>query len=110
MLWPLLNKLKYKVGTLLERVFVTKMVNTLQVDFYLPFPSCCKPLFQSKTKCEAIDMKKSFFHARKVLLSASFKYCLLFIVLFAISCTKQKNKSNYLNSHGEEAQEKPLGL
>ena len=34
---------------------------------------------------------------------------LLFIVLFAISCTKQK-KSNYLNSHGEEAQEKPPGL
>ena len=33
----------------------------------------------------------------------------LFIVLFAISCTKQK-KSNYLNSHGEEAQEKPPGL
>ena len=36
--------------------------------------------------------------------------CLLFIVLFAIGkCTKQ-NKSNYLNSHGEEAQEKPPGL
>ena len=33
----------------------------------------------------------------------------LFIVLFAISCTKQK-KSNHLNSHGEEAQEKPQGL
>jgi len=33
---------------------------------------------------------------------------LLFIVLFAISWTKQ-NK-NYLNSHGEEAQEKPPGL
>ena len=36
-------------------------------------------------------------------------YCLLFLVLFAISDTKQK-KSNYLNSHGEEAQEKPLAL
>ena len=35
-------------------------------------------------------------------------YCLLFIVLFAISCTKQKK--NYSNSHGEEAQEKPQGL
>ena len=35
---------------------------------------------------------------------------LLFIVLFAIRCTKQKKKSNYLNSHGEEAQEKPPGL
>ena len=35
--------------------------------------------------------------------------CLLFIVLFAISCTKQKKK-NYLSSHGEEAQEKPLGF
>ena len=34
---------------------------------------------------------------------------LLFIVLFAISCRKQK-KSNYLNSHGEEAQKKPPGL
>ena len=39
-------------------------------------------------------------------------YQLLFIAsitLFAISYTKQK-KSNYLNSHGEEAQEKSLGL
>ena len=36
-------------------------------------------------------------------------YQLLFIALFAISYTKQK-KSNYLNSHGEEAQEKPPGL
>ena len=35
-------------------------------------------------------------------------YCLLFIVLFAISYKKQK-KSNYLNFHGEEAQEKPPG-
>ena len=34
---------------------------------------------------------------------------LLFIVLFAKNCTNQI-KSNYLNSHGEEAQEKPLGL
>ena len=31
---------------------------------------------------------------------------LLFIVLFAKNCTNQI-KSNYLNSHGEEAQEKP---
>ena len=28
-------------------------------------------------------------------------YCLLFIVLFAISYTKEK-KSNYFNSHGKE--------
>ena len=35
--------------------------------------------------------------------------CLLFIALFAINCTNQI-KSNYLNSHGEEAQEKPPGL
>ena len=34
---------------------------------------------------------------------------LLFIVLFTISYRKQKKKSNYLNSHGEEAQEKPPG-
>ena len=34
---------------------------------------------------------------------------LLFIVLFAKNCTNQI-KSNYLNSHGEEAQEKPPGL
>ena len=33
----------------------------------------------------------------------------LFIVLFAISCSKQK-KTNYLNSHGVEAQEKPPGV
>ena len=33
------------------------------------------------------------------------KYC-----LFAKNCTNEKNKSNYLNSHGEEAQEKPPGL
>ena len=33
----------------------------------------------------------------------------LFIVLFAINCTNQI-KSNYLNAHGEEAQEKPPGL
>ena len=30
-------------------------------------------------------------------------------LLFAISCTKAR-KSNYLNSNGEEAQEKPLAL
>ena len=36
-------------------------------------------------------------------------HCLLFIVLFAKNCTNQI-KSNYLNSHGEEAQEKPPGL
>ena len=35
--------------------------------------------------------------------------CLLFIVLFAKNCTNQI-KSNYLNSHGEEAQKKPPGL
>ena len=35
--------------------------------------------------------------------------CLLFIVLFAKSYTNQI-KSNYLNSHGEEAQEKPPAL
>ena len=34
---------------------------------------------------------------------------LLFIVLFAKNCTNQ-TKSNYLNSHGKEAQEKPPGL
>ena len=34
-------------------------------------------------------------------------YC--FIALFAINCTNQI-KSNYLNSHGKEAQEKPPGL
>ena len=34
---------------------------------------------------------------------------LLFIVLFAKNCTNQI-KSKYLNSHGEEAQEKPPGL
>ena len=33
----------------------------------------------------------------------------LFIVLFAKNCTDQI-KSNYLDSHGEEAQEKPPGL
>ena len=33
---------------------------------YRPFPSCPKPLFQSEAKCEAIDMKMSFyFHAHK---------------------------------------------
>ena len=35
--------------------------------------------------------------------------CLLFIVLFATDYTNQI-KSDYLNSHGEEAQEKPPGL
>ena len=35
--------------------------------------------------------------------------CLLFIVLFAKNYTNQI-KSDYLNSHGEEAQEKPPGL
>ena len=37
------------------------------------------------------------------------EFVYLFIVLFAINCTNQI-KSNYLNSHGEEAQEKPPGL
>ena len=32
------------------------------------------------------------------------------VYCFAISCTKARKKSNYLKSHGEEAQEKPLGL
>ena len=36
-------------------------------------------------------------------------YFLLFIVLFAKNCTNQI-KFDYLNSHGEEAQEKPPGL
>ena len=45
----------------------------------------------------------------KITLSSFGHNCLLFIVLFAISYTKQK-KSKYLNSHGEEAQEKPPGL
>ena len=38
-------------------------------------------------------------------------YCLLFIV-YCFVCQKlyKSNKSNYLNSHGEEAQEKPPGL
>ena len=35
--------------------------------------------------------------------------CLLFIVLFAKNYTNQIT-SNYLNSHGEETQEKPPGL
>ena len=35
--------------------------------------------------------------------------CLLFIVFFATDYTNQI-KSDYLNSHGEEAQEKPPGL
>ena len=31
-----------------------------------PFPSCPKPLFQSEVKCEAIDMKMTFYsHANK---------------------------------------------
>ena len=41
--------------------------------------------------------------ARTCLSSVQFSLC------FAISCTKAR-KSNYLNSHGEEAQEKPPGL
>ena len=48
--------------------------------------------------------KQSFYMALATLV-----YCLLFIVLFAKNCTNQI-KSNYLNSHGEEAQEKPPGL
>ena len=43
------------------------------------------------------------------ILSTSLHYCLLFIVLFAKNYTNQI-KSNYLNSYGEEAQEKPPGL
>ena len=42
-------------------------------------------------------------------LTIALLFHLLFIVLFAINCTNQI-KSNYLNSHGEEAQEKPPGL
>ena len=38
-----------------------------------------------------------------------YMYLLLFIVLFAKNCINQI-KSNYLNSHGGEAQEKPPGL
>ena len=33
---------------------------------YRPFPSCLKPLFQSKAKCEAIDLKMIFYsHANR---------------------------------------------
>ena len=39
-----------------------------------------------------------------------FRYWLLFIVLFAKKNYTNQIKSNYLNSHGEEAQEKPPGL
>ena len=44
-----------------------------------------------------------------ILRKGPYVYCLLFIVLFAKNCASQI-KSNYLNSHGEEAQEKPPGL
>ena len=39
-----------------------------------PFSSCPKPPFQSEAKCEAIDIKSTFYsHAKKlILLSASF--------------------------------------
>ena len=30
-------------------------------DINRPFPSCPKPLFHNKAKCEAIDMKTIFF-------------------------------------------------
>ena len=45
----------------------------------------------------------------KFLANFKYLYCLKFIVLFAKNCTNQI-KSNDLNSHGEEAQEKPLRL
>lgn len=31
-----------------------------------PFPSCCKPLFQSEAKCEAVDIEINFqYYANK---------------------------------------------
>ena len=41
------------------------------------------------------------------------QYLLMFIDVYCFVCHKlykAKKKSNYLNSHGEEAQEKPPGL
>ena len=49
-------------------LFVSSANRVRNFDKYRnrPFPSCPKPLFQSKVKCEAIDMKMTFYsHANK---------------------------------------------
>ena len=56
-----------------------------------------------------IGLSETFSVNRQILNTILKKKCLLFIVLFDINCTNQI-KSNYLKSHGEEAQEKPPGL
>ena len=63
-----------------------------------PFPSCFKPLFQS----QMIWMKMMLFSCKL--------HSLLFIVCLPKIVQMKKNKSNYLNSHGEEAQEEATGL
>ena len=62
---------------------------------------------QIKVKLKSSNLLPDNYAAEKywATLSSSF-IVLLFIVLCAKNCTNQI-KSNYLNSHGEEAQEKP---
>lgn len=33
----------------------------MNTEYYRPFPSYLKPLFESEAKCEAIDIPKQFF-------------------------------------------------
>ena len=76
---------------------------TFQTDFLETF---CK--WYGNNYCLIIT-GRSIFQSFDFLETFCTVYCLLFIVLFAKNYTNQI-KSNYLNSHGEEAQEKPPGL
>ena len=80
----------------------------LEVFLVVHHKRLCQSLSEKISKTENIVVTARLYPT--LLTNSCFiVYCLLFIVLFAINCTNQI-KSNYLNSHGEEAQEKPPGL
>ena len=57
------------MGSFLLQSFLGKKLEINFLHFYIgslnisnkPFPSCPNPLFQSKAKCETIDMKMFFY-------------------------------------------------
>ena len=118
------NKTHLK-NQILQKMPELEVATKGQKDVFLVYRS---DIAKAVTKCHesAIDNENAILkQAAKIIKEDMFKMdetdfsgtfesncqvnCLLFIVLFAKSYTNQI-KSNYLNSHGEEAQEKPPGL
>ena len=73
-----------------------------EIALHLEYTQTSKNFFSSSSSTNCL-------YHKVYIISFSYNHICLFIVLFAKNCTNQI-KSNYLNSHGEEAQEKPPGL